>query len=157
MSAPTPLATQLQASLVTALEGIVGGSTYHHSIKTVSTDLMLLSSLPVDACPAVLVVPEREGSARDYLMGSTVMDTYAFLLECRVDGPGLTMGERVASYQRLRQDIEYALTLDQSRGGLAVETRLDPPIGPFLGLGTDPQVHFQQRVLVVAVHQVGER
>ena len=157
MSAPEPLEHRILASLVVALEGIDGSSEYHHTVKTVSTDLMLLTSLPADRCPALLVVPELDGAARNYLMGSTKVDTYAVLIEGRVDGHGLLMGARVRAFTELLLDIEYALTRDQSRGGIAVETQLHPPMGPYLGIGTDPQVHFQQRVTVTAVAALGER
>lgn len=157
MSAPEPLEHRILTSIVTALEGIDGTAQYHHTVKTVTTDLQLLTSLSSDRCPALMVVPEREGSSRNYLMGSQKVDTYAFTIEGRVDGPGLLMGTRVRAFTELLLDIEYALTRDQSRGGIAVETRLDPPSGPYLGIGSDPQVHFQQRVSVVGVHSLGER
>ena len=156
MSLADPLELRILDALVESLEGIQAGLVYHHTVKTVTTNLLLLASLSSQQCPALIIVPEREGSQRNYMMGSTVADTYSYLIEARVDAPGVLMGERMEAHLRLKRDIEFAVTSDQSLGGLAVETRTEMVQGPYPGIGNDPQVHWQQRVTVVGVHQVGE-
>lgn len=156
MSAPTPIQTQIRDAVIAAFLGIDGSAPYHHTVRTVSSDLQVLASLPAMQCPALLVVPDPQASTRGYLLGNTVVDTHAFAVEGRVDAGSTRMGERMTVSEALHLDMEYALALDPSLGGIAVDTTLTR-VGLYPGVGADPQVHFVDRVLVTSVQRLGER
>jgi len=157
MSAPEPLLRRVWASLVTALEGITAGADYHHTMKWVTTDLVSLLSLNAQQTPALIVMADGEGAQRVFHMAGQIKDTLGFVLEGRLDAPGLTVGGKADAYARMLLDIEYALTRDVTRGGLASATFVRPAKGPFMGLDATGIVQWQQRVDVVVVRDTGER
>jgi len=157
MSAPDPILRQVWASLVTALEGITGGSDYYSTVKFVSTDLVNLLSMSSQQTPAFIVMADGEGAQRVFHMAGQIKETLSFVLEGRLDAPGLTVSAKSDAYARMLLDVEYALTRDVTRGGLASATFVRAPKGPFMGLDTSGIVQWQQRVDVVVVRDTGER
>ncbi|MBK9497040.1 MAG: hypothetical protein IPO08_21515 [Xanthomonadales bacterium] len=157
MSAPDPILRRVWASLVTALEGIVSGSDYHSTVRFVSTDLVNLLSLSSQQTPAFLVMADGEGAQRLFHMAGQVKETFSFVLEGRLDAPGLLVSAKADAYARMLLDVEYALTRDVTRGGIASATFIRSPKGPFMGLDTTGIVQWQQRVDVIVVRDTGER
>lgn len=157
MSAPDPILRQLWASIMDALEGITGGANYHHTVKFVTSDLVSLLSLSPQQTPALMVMADAEGAQRTFHMAGQVRETYPFVIEGRVDAPGLVADAKRDAYAQLLTDIEYALTRDVTRGGIAAATFVRPPKGPFMGLDNTGIVQFQQRVDCVVVRMTGER
>ena len=157
MSAPDPLQRQVWASLMEALGDIRAGAHYHYTMQTVSSDLMSLLSLPSQQCPAVMVMASGEGASRVFHMAGQVKERYVFQLEGRVDAPGLTADAKRDAYARILLDIEYALTRDVTRGGIASATFVLPANGPYIGFDQAGVVMWQQRVDVLVVRDTGER
>lgn len=143
-------------SLVTALEGIRTDDGYHTTVKTVTPELVSLVSLPAPLCPALMVIHDGETSTRAFRLGSLVEDRFAFVVEGRIDAPGLTVGDKAGAYADLLADIERAVTRDPNRGGVASWTGVRGVRGPYLGLDTQGVVLFQARIEVLVVRQVGE-
>lgn len=156
MSAPDPILRRVWASIMTALEGITSGTTYHHTVRFVTSDLVSLLSLSPQQTPAIMVMADAEGAQRVFHMAGQIRETYAFVLEGRVDAPGLTVDAKRDAYARLLTDIETALTRDVTRGGIAGATFIRSPKGPFMGLDQTGIVQFQQRVEVIVVRNTGE-
>lgn len=157
MSAPDPILRQLWASLMTALEGIVSGTTYHHTVRVVTSDLVSLLSLSPQQTPALMVMADAEGAQRTFHMAGQIRETYPFVLEGRVDAPGGLVDAKRDAYARLLLDIEYAVTRDVTRGGIASATFVRAPKGPFMALDNSGIVQFQQRIDCVVVRRTGER
>lgn len=143
-------------SLVTALEGIRLEDGYHHTVQTVSPELLLVQALPAPKVPALVIVHDGETSTRTFRLGSLVEDRYVFLVEGRIDAPGLTSGDKLAAFSDFVADLERAVTRDPTRGGVASWTGVGGVRGPYLGLDTQGVVLFQARIEVLVVRQVGE-
>lgn len=157
MSAPDPLQRQVWASLMDAIAGISAGAHYHHTVKTVTSDLVSLLSLSAQQCPAVMVMASGAGAGRAHHMGGQVKDRLVFQLEFRVDAPGLVVDAKRDAWTKFLLDLEYALTRDVTRGGLASATFVLPADGPYMGFDTAGVMQGQQRVDVVLVRATGER
>lgn len=143
-------------SLVTALEAIRSDDGYHHTVATVTPDLVSLMALPAPRTPALMVLHDGETSLRTFRLGSYVEDRFAFLVEGRIDAPGLTSGEKAGAYADLVADLERAVTRDPTRGGVANHTYVRGTRGPYCGLDAGGMVLFQARLEVIVVREVGE-
>lgn len=157
MSAPDPIQRQVWASLMDAIADIQAGANYHHTVRTVTSDVVSLLSLSSQQCPAVMVMASGDGSVRTPHMAGQVKERLVFQLEFRIDAPGLTVDTKRDAYTRFLLDLEYALTRDVTRGGLASATFVLPANGPYMGFDTAGVMQGQQRVDVVVVRQTGER
>lgn len=157
MSAPDPIQRQVWASLMDAIAGIRAGANYHHTVKTVTSDVISLLSLPSQQCPAVMVMASNAGAARTPHMAGQVKERLPFMLEFRVDAPGTVVDAKRDAWTKFLLDLEYALTRDVTRGGLASATFVLPADGPYMGFDTAGVMQGQQRVDVVVVRQTGER
>lgn len=147
---------QVWDSLVTALEGIRADDGYHHTVQTVTPELVLLAGLPSPKTPALMVLHDGETSTRTFRLGSYVEDRFAFAIEGRLDAPGLTSGDKAGAYANFLADVERAITRDPNRGGVASWTGLRGVRGPFFGADAGGMVLFLARVEVIVVREVGE-
>lgn len=151
-----PTLTRVWDSLVTALEGITTADGYRTSVQTVTRDLVSIATLPAPKVPALLILHDGETSTRTYRLGGVVEDTLAFIVEGRIDAPGLTAGDKAHAYADLLADIERAVTRDVTRGAAANWTAVRGVRGPYFGLDASGVVLFQVRIEVVSIRTVGE-
>lgn len=143
-------------SLVTALEGIRADDGYHATVQTVSPELLMVATLPAPKAPALVIIHDGETSTRTFKLGALVEDRLAFLVEGRIDAPGLTSGDKLAAFSDFVADIERAVTRDPTRGGVASWTGVRGVRGPYMGMDHSGLVLFQARIEVLVVRTVGE-
>lgn len=160
MSAPAiPVLEAVWTSLVEAIAGIRKGADYHTTVRTVVMDLDLTPTLaPRDVTPLVLVLADADASSRADRMGGIVDETLVFQCECRIDVDVEGMPEstgKLEAFARFKRDIEFAVTRDITRGGIASGTYLKRCKGPFFAPGS-PIVFFQQEITVRVVRMAGE-
>ena len=152
----TPTLEAVWASLMDALGAINANDGYHTTVQTVTRDLVSIASLSSVKVPALLVMHDGETSTRQYRLSSQVECRESFIVEARIDAPGLETGEKAGAYADLLADIERAVTRDVTRGGAANWTYVAGVRGPYMGLDAGGVVLFQVRIEVVAVRTVGE-
>ncbi len=147
---------QVWDSLVAALEGIRADDGYSTTVRTVTPELLVVATLPAPRVPALVVLHDGETSTRTFKLGALVEDRLAFIVEGRIDAPGLTSGDKLGAYSDFVADIERAVTRDPTRGGVASWTGVRGVRGPYMGLDHSGIVLFQARVEVLVVRTVGE-
>lgn len=151
-----PALTLIWDSLVTALEGIRVEDGYHTTVQTVTRELVSISALSSLKVPALLILHDGETSTRQYRLGGVIEDRLSFIVEARIDAPGLETGEKAHAYAALLADIERAVTRDVTRGGAAAWTYVANTRGPYMGLDAGGVVLFQVRIETVSVRTVGD-
>lgn len=131
-------------SLQAAVRAINGVAPYTYAVKTGSVSLDPTDdvwTVPSTEAPYVVIEPLPEGS-RDYQPANQVKDTFLVAITARIDVTGVAPNRRMVAWEAWSADVERAVTVDITRGGHAVDTRLREP-QPLLGVGTN-QVYVRQ-------------
>lgn len=131
-----PAAAILEAvwdDLVDAIEAIRADDGYRTTVHTVTTDPVGLLAQSSQQTPFVQVLWDAERSRPSAGAFGDVDDTLVFAVEWRLDAPGLVEADRRQLLSDWRQDLEHALCVDVSRGGVAYDTEVaDGPGGPWV-------------------------
>jgi hypothetical protein len=150
----TPILQSIWDSLATALRAINTTAGYHYTVPSgaVYQDMVNVQLAPLAPC---IVIGPSEGGSREFKPSMRVRERIVFALEARVDADGTDVDRKAEAYAKFLADIEKALTVDITRGGLAARTLLRRPVGPFMGFGQQAQVLFSQEVEVDLVRTYG--
>jgi hypothetical protein len=151
MAAPNtePVDYRVLADLATTLQTISQANNCWFDVKPTSVSLepQEVILVPDTEVPFVLVVPAPDGRRR-WWPAYQLEDDIAAVILARIDVTSVDEpGAKLKAGQRIVADIERRLTVDISRGGLCVDTRLQKP-RILYGLGNDPIVLVEQLVLM---------
>lgn len=109
---------------------------YRQTVRTVTTDPLVLETLSSVLTPACVVLYD-EGQSRNEADSMPDVDSYRMVFRTlwRVDAGGTDPMERVAAYANLRDDVRRALAADPTCGGVAIDTWLVSGSGPEMDSG----------------------
>lgn len=147
----------IQQDLATALRAmtVAGGYTYTVQAGSVTLDPVSLETVPPGMLPACYVHADT-GSERQFQPADRIKDRYRYTIVWRADAVGHDMDRKTKVFERMSADLEKALTVDITRGGHAIDTRLDPPDAPLMQLGAGQVVIGVQTLTVVTRHVYGQ-
>jgi hypothetical protein len=136
---PESIRYRILLNLQAALQAIsiAGGYFYDVADEGVSIDptVNLLTAAPLEADPFFVVMPEL-GATRRYQPAFQIRDELVFSINARKDMTDqYSRVERPLIWERLAADVEKAVRVDPSRGGLVMDTLLGEP-QPFVGVGS---------------------
>ena len=139
-------------ALQTALRAILGAS-YHYPVTDpdnvsldVTMNLMTVSGADV---PLYMIEPTPEGD-KDFHPGMHMVERFRINIFARYDAAHADAGARAQVWEDLAADIERALTVDVTLGGLVYDTRVLVP-QPFVGTGSPIVILVQP--IEVRVHR----
>jgi hypothetical protein len=155
MTAPTfPLAMPVRLavlhSIAEALRSM-GPQTGCYFQVTREEDVTLDSRVLADAksLPAFVVQP-APGGTREFQPANRMKETFPVLISGRVDATGISdMARRITAFELLVADLERVLTIDITRGGIAVDTRAQSPREPYVDPDPVNTVYIEQPVDVI--------
>ena len=155
-----PIALTVLENAASALRAIATGAGYHYTVKSTSVVLDPIEILLVSPteCP-FLVVHFAGPGKREFMPALRMKDELRLaVVGCVIcDGPGGVVADpKMAAWANLAADIEKALTVDATRGGNAIDTRLDQPDEPMLGFGGQNRVIVVQPVRVILRRVYGQ-
>ena len=150
-------ALSIQQSLATAIRAmtVAGGYTYNVQATSVMLDPVNLETLSPAMLPAFYVHIDSPGE-RGFLSPMRVKDRLNFTVVARADATGLAFDRKHTTFAALVADLEKALTVDITRGGLATDTKLGQPEAPLMQLGNGNIVVVVQPVSVLTYRVYGQ-
>lgn len=145
--ATDPLRYRVMQNVQTTLAAIAERDGYHYTIPPGSVYLEPVDLLqqPSSKLPVLIVAPDDRQTERVFLQ-QRIRSVFRMLITGIVEAEGSDPGRKLAAAERLYSDIEKALRVDLSRGGLTSATRVFEPDPPFLGLGSQLRVIIQQPI-----------
>lgn len=109
-----------------ALAAINGAPDFFFRAGLVSIDPVPDALLPTAAQPVIMVQPTNRGVI-EYHPAFRLEHKFEVEISAYLDVPGIDPDRKVTALEQLWSDIERAVTIDVTRGGVAVDTRLDEP------------------------------
>lgn len=138
--ATDPLRLRIIAALVAALRTNITGSDYHYPLQTPSvqvSDDPTTNVLTWNGYDLPLhVIEPTPDNLREFYPAMQVREEFNLNITSRVDVVDLAdPGARMAAWERVAADVERALGVDVTLGGLVYDVRVMPP-RPFVGIGS---------------------
>lgn len=149
-----PILLRVWQSLSESLRAIQGPPLYHYTVRPEDVVEEPTNPMNVVRTPFLVVGP-TDGGARDFKASMRVRDRLVFTVEAYIDVVGMDPIRKAEAMSRIAADVEYALTRDLSRGGLAVRTLIrSPEFGA--GFGATNRVYVGHLVEVDLLRPYGE-
>lgn len=123
---------------------------------SVVVDLVDWSLMPDAALPLFIVVLETRFAEREFLPARVLRERVALQVVGIVLADGPRVDERMRAAVRASADIERALAVDLTRGGLAVWTKVLAPEVPAFAVGSDRRVVIEQPIEVLIERRHGQ-
>lgn len=124
-----PFRERIIQNVATTLRTINGGTTYFNTVKTgsvVADPNVNIMNVPITELPYIIVEPTASGT-RFYQPASLIKNLFQVLITARQDATGIDLDRKMKTWERMYHDIETALLVDRTRGGIAYDTRIDEP------------------------------
>lgn len=157
MPAPTldPVRLRVLLSLQTALASMSVATGYHWDVSASAVTLDYRNLSTAVTLPA-FVVAQAGDDTREFLPANRIKDQFRVMVFGRVDAKGLSdQNRRVTAFEYLAADIERAFSAEITRGGLAVDTRVQPPREPFIEMDPVNSVYIEQPVEIILRRMYG--
>lgn len=149
-----PVLLRVWVSLANALRQITGPPTYTYSVLPENVREEPTNPMSVVSTPFLVVGP-TENASREFKASMRVRERLLFTVEAYIDVEGLEPIAKAEAMTRIAADVEYALTRDLSRGGLAARTLVRAPeFGA--GFGSQTRVYVGHLVEVDLLRTYGE-
>lgn len=155
MTAPTfPLAIPVRLAVLQSIAAALrsmGPQTGCYFQVTRDEDVTLDSRALSDAksLPA-FVVQSTAGGTREFQPSLRMKEVFPVLISGRVDATGISdMARRITAFELLVADLERVLTIDITRGGLAIDTRAQAPREPYTEPDPVNTVYIEQPVDII--------
>ena len=128
------------AALIARFQAMTIAGAYHYDVKATSvvSDPVNILTIPESELPFFLVEPSP--SSREFWAGMRLKVEAHFLVTARVMANGLDPLRKVQAGENLLGDLETAIGVDITLGGLVRDVRLQEPDGPMVGMGTNNNV-----------------
>jgi hypothetical protein len=155
---PDPIRLSVLKSMQTALQGISTAAGYYFDVRAEAVTLDRRNLATATLLPA-FVINSGAGGTRTYFPSMRMREIFPVVIYGRADAMGIRdMSRRQTIFERLVADLERALTRDITRGGLAVDTRLQSPLEPYMEMDPINSVYIEQPVDVTLrrVYGTGE-
>lgn len=146
---------QIVEAIRTKLQAISGGN-YHYPLVdgsqvTVDPGLHILGEITSDL-PVYVIETTPEGT-KLYQPMEQLLEIFVINIHARYDADPIDPSSKLAVLENLKADMERALTVDITLGGLAVDVRLQTA-ADFVGMGS-PVVIVTQPVEIRLYRQYG--
>ena len=125
--APEPIDYQIVRNLQTALQAIAVGSGYHYTVAATAVKLdpnQNVEALIAPDGPRPFIVLELTPETWAYYPASQVRVVMSLTIHWVSESIPTTDESRLQTYLRGCADVERAMAIDVTRGGLAVDTRI---------------------------------
>lgn len=122
-----PIDYQIVTNLQTALRAMSVGSGYHYTVTSTAVKLdpnQGIESLIAPGGPRPIVILEVPPESWTYFPASQVRIAMAVTVHWVSDSTPTDDASRLQTYLRGCADVERAIAVDTTRGGLAVDTRI---------------------------------
>lgn len=132
----TPVLLAIVLNLQTALQGIAQAAGYFNTVKATSVvlDPVALLTVPATEVPFIVVGHHQVAVSRTWTSRpNAFQDVTRFTLQTRFDAPGTDVARKVTAYTQWIADIEVAVAADITRGGVALDTKVEQA-QPYFGL-----------------------
>lgn len=135
-------------AICAALRAMTTGGGYTYTVRAASVvrDPVNILAVPDTNLPFFVVEPSPQGDTR-YMPANQVQHDFAVLVTARITAPGIAPDRKSKAWERLIADLEKALTVDITLGGLCSDVRLGEP-SPLTGVGPDNIVIVTQPLTV---------
>jgi hypothetical protein len=143
------------AALMTRVRAIQVASGYHFTVAadSVTCDPVNVITVPEPLLPFVLV--EISPSQRQFQPANLVKIETHVLLTGRLMANGISPTRKTEAGEAFLADIEKSLTVDITLGGLVIDTRMQEPDGPMVGLGANNNVFVVVDVMTKHIRRYG--
>ncbi len=158
MTPTTPVLLAIVVNLQAALQAITA-PTYFNTVKPTSVvlDPVALDVVSTTELP-FLVVGHRIEVIGPRLYTSrpvSIKIRRRIVIEAVLDAPGTDFAHKLTAIQQLVADVETALTVDVTRGGLALDTRVEDET-LYVGLATQSRCYVEIPVEVTFGRKHGQ-
>lgn len=128
------------AALIARFQAMTVAGGYHYDIQAASvvSDPVNILTVPAALLPFILVEPSP--STRVYQPASLVMIDAEFLVTFRLMADGTDPTRKAQAGENFFQDLERAIASNFTLGGLVIDTRVQEPDGPMVGMGDNNNV-----------------
>jgi hypothetical protein len=127
-------------ALQARFQGMTDANLYHYPVAasgqvTANPTLSLLTGVGLPDLPVYQLEVSPDGS-KEYYPGEQLKEELFVNVYGRMDGDSADQEGRMAVWENMVADLETAICLDVTLGGLVCDTRLLEP-APFVGVGTN--------------------
>lgn len=152
-----PVRLGVLLAIQAALRGMSRAAGYsseprHDSVVLEPVDLL---SLEPGKLPLFIVAPDDRQSERVFHPSRLLRTTFSVLITAAVTAPNFGLDYKIRAAEEVHADIEKALSVDLTLGGLVVWTKVLEPDPPFMSLGSQTRVLVQQPVEVLIIRRLG--
>jgi hypothetical protein len=158
MTPTTPVLLAIVLNLQAALQAITA-PTYFNTVKATS---VVLDPVALDVVSTTellfLVVGHRIEVIGPRLFTSrpvSIKIQRRIVIEAVLDAPGTDFAHKLTAIQQLVADVETALTVDVTRGGFALDTRVEDET-PYVGLANQSRCYVEIPVDVTFGRKYGQ-
>lgn len=142
--ADNPRRKQIIEALATRLRAITGAE-YHYPVShesqvTVDPTVNLMTSDGYDL-PLYQIEPTPDGT-KEYYPADQMREFFELNIHSRYDAKDADAAARMTVWENLAHDIEKAVNVDYTFGGLVYDARLGVP-RPFVGVGSNMVILIQ--------------
>ena len=137
---------KIMANVETTLEGITTAAGYNSTIQRVYR--IRLAGLNIQEFPSIVVIPGREINAEEPVDRYT--ERLSFVLECWLKEA--SKDDIATQVNKLVADVQKALLVDYTRGGMAINTKLlgNEPFyndvnAPYGGVDIEIEIHYRHQ------------
>ena len=138
--------TQILNNVVTTISAITAGTTYSQTVR-VCERLTYVAQELSEYC-AVFVYDS--GVTKDYLASTITQCQQSIMLDCWIQDD-----DTAEAIDQLAADIEKALSVDVSRGSLAIDTKVQA-VRKFISEDMQPEANCEMDILITYRHVEGD-
>lgn len=151
----------VRKNIQAALQAMTINGGYHWDVRadSVVRDPVALDFVSTTETPFFVLgqlEPMKNTGARAFLPALQLEDELLMNIFVRVDAPGSNPNRKDDAAEHMLADIEKALTVDITRGGYAIDTRLHQPPAAVIGLPTEDRMILTQPVEIRVQRSYGQ-
>lgn len=131
---------QILGAILTRVRSMTVAGGYHFDVKaeSVTSDPINVLTVPDPSLPFFLV--EISPSSREFQPANRIKIKTRLLITFRAMANGTDPTRKTMLGENLYGDLEKAIGADITLGGLVIDTRLQEPDGPMVGMGANNNV-----------------